>query len=178
MLVIHELQDSMSCTLGAQLPKIGIPNIFKFSGPKTRWPPFFFSFLLIRMLTTQDKHNICCQKVARLRCLAQSVDLGVSGFIYLFWYENSRYCFEKCLKEDCRLLTYLDCLIYKHNFSLYIKWSRLSGFPMVLTIGKPRNQETTSGNEQKKYLSIFVYSSVVRVWVFFYVRSSSPFPAK
>ena len=58
MLVIHELQDSMSCTLGAQIPKIGIPNILKFSGPKTRWPPFFFSFLVVRMLTTQDKHNI------------------------------------------------------------------------------------------------------------------------
>ena len=116
------------------------------------------------------------RRLLGFRCLAQSVDLGVSGFIYLFWYENSRYCFEKCLKEDCRLLTYLDCLIYKHNFSLYIKWSRLSGFPMVLTIGKPRNQETTSGNEQKKYLSIFVYSSVVRVWVFF--TSEAPFPAK
>ena len=35
--------------------------------------------LLIRMLTTQDKHNLFCQRVARLQVSqAQDVDLGVS----------------------------------------------------------------------------------------------------
>ena len=34
----------------------------------------------VGMLTTQDKHNLCCQKVARLKVsLAQGVDLGESG---------------------------------------------------------------------------------------------------
>ena len=33
------------------------------------------------MLTTQDKHNLCCQKVASLLVsLAQGVDLGKSGY--------------------------------------------------------------------------------------------------
>ena len=35
---------------------------------------------MLTALTTQDKHYLCCQRVARLQVsLAQGVDLGVSG---------------------------------------------------------------------------------------------------